>query len=235
MTEATSESGSPLEQAVGHRFRQPRLLGEALTHSSAAGGAARRGGVGQGYERLEFLGDRVLGLVVADMLFRRFSSEEEGALARRLAVLVSSEALARVADVIELGRHLVLAKGEEESGGRANPATLADACEALIAALYLDGGLTAARGFVERHWTLLMDQDLRPPQDAKTALQEWAQGAGLPLPAYTVVATAGPAHEPLFTIEVRVEGHQPAVASGRSKRAAEQAAASSLLGRLSER
>ena len=124
---------------------------------------------------------------------------------------------------------MALARGEEDSGGRGNPAILADACEAVIAALYLDGGIEAARRFITRAWSELIEQDRRPPQDPKTTLQEWAQGAGRKLPSYVVVASEGPAHEPRFTVEVRVEGLPPALGEGRSKRAAEQAAAAAAL------
>jgi ribonuclease III len=212
-----------LAELLGHRFADPSLLRLATTHSSAsARGMAAN-------ERLEFLGDRVLGLVIADLLYRRFAAEEEGDLARRFAVLVSRESLAQVAGQIGLAPFLALARGEADSGGRANPAILADACEAVIAALYLGGGLEAARRFIEREWGGLVEQDRRPPQDAKTALQEWAQAAGLKLPSYVVVSSEGPAHDPLFTIEVRVDGLSPATGTGRSKRAAEQAAAAEAL------
>lgn len=220
-----------LAAKLDHRFERPDLLAQALTHPSAAAppGGRRRGRLSDRYERLEFLGDRVLGLVVADLLFHRFPDESEGALAKRLAVLVQRASLARVALTIDLGRHLVLSRGEDEAGGRANPGLLADACEAVIAALYLDGGMPAAARFIERQWLPLIEADLRPPQDAKTELQEWAQGVGLPLPVYETVKTEGPAHEPLFLVEVRVRGRPAASASGRSKRAAERAAAASLL------
>jgi ribonuclease-3 len=212
-----------LAETLGHRFADPSLLRLALTHSSAS----RRGLAAN--ERLEFLGDRVLGLAVAGLLYRRFAGEEEGDLARRFAVLVSRESLAQVAGQIGLAPYLSLARGEEDSGGRGNPAILADACEAVIAALYLDGGLDAAKRFIEREWASLVEQDRQPPQDAKTALQEWAQAEGRKLPSYVVVASEGPAHDPLFTVEVRVEGLAPATGAGRSKRAAEQAAAAEAL------
>jgi ribonuclease-3 len=229
MSAGTDDSLAGLAEALGHRFAAPSLLRLAVTHSSASGGGVTAN------ERLEFLGDRVLGLVIADLLYRRFSSEDEGHLARRFAVLVSRESLAQVAGRIGLAPSLALARGEEESGGRANPAILAAACEAVIAALYLDGGLEAARRFIEREWGALMEQDRRPPQDPKTALQEWVQAAGRRLPSYVVVSSEGPAHEPLFTVEVRVEGLPPASGTGRSKRAAEQAAAAESLRRaLSE-
>ncbi len=210
---------------LDHSFRRRALLGEALTHPSV-------GARGGGYERLEFLGDRVLALVVADMLLAAFPDEDEGALAKRLAELVRRETLAEVAASLGFGGFLTLSKGEEESGGRANPTVLADALEAAIGALYLDGGLAPAAAFVRRHWTAPMKAAEQPPEDAKTRLQEWAQGAGRPLPAYTTVDVAGPAHSPTFAVEVSVEDYPPAKASGRSKRAAEQAAAAVLLARV---
>ena len=229
----SAEDGATLSEALGHRFAQPDLLRRALTHPSAIGTGARQRDRGQDdYERLEFLGDRVLGLIIADLLFHRFPDESEGALAKRFAMLVRRESLARVAQRIDLGRHLLLSRGEMEAGGRESQTLLGDACEAVIGALYLDGGLEVAAAFVRRHWEPLMAEDLRPPQDAKTALQEWAQGAGLPLPVYRTVRTEGPPHEPLFAVEVQVQGQAPATGTGRSKRAAEQIAAETLLREL---
>ncbi len=225
---------SSLREILGHRFADPDLLQQALTHPSTFGAAAGRRH-GASYERLEFLGDRVLGLVVADMLYRSFPGESEGPLARRLAELARKEAIARVAESIDLGRHLVLSRGEEDGGGRQNPSLLADACEAVIGALYLDGGLEAARVFIEREWQPLLEENTRPPKDAKTALQEWAQGSGLPLPSYRIVASEGPPHDPVFEVEVEVAGRPPVTGSGRSRRAAEQAAASALLADVTER
>ncbi len=231
-----SDLAQELAGVLGHRFGQPDLLREALTHPSAvaAGRAAgpAREARRRDYERLEFLGDRVLGLVIADLLYRVFPAEVEGALARRLAVLAREDTLARVAAAAGLGAHLMLSRGEAGSGGRDNPTLLADACEAVIGALYLDGGLPAAARFIERYWRPLVAEDAQPPQDAKTALQEWAQGAGLPLPVYRILHTEGPAHEPRFVIEVTVRDRSPATATGRSKRAAEQAAAAALLEQL---
>jgi len=218
-----------LSELLGHRFRKPALLRQALTHASAAG---MRKSETASYERLEFLGDRVLGLIVADMLIDAFPREAEGALARRHAVLVSRESLAEVARGLDLGRFLVISRGEAEGGGRENPAMLADVCEAIIGALYRDGGLKAARAFVEPRWRALLHLDRKPPQDPKTALQEWAQGRGLPLPDYREVARAGPAHDPRFTVEVRVVGHESVEGEGRSKRLAEQAAARAMLDRV---
>ena len=213
---------------LGHRFATPTLLNEALRHPSVAAGRK------SSYQRLEFLGDRVLGLVVSDLLFRRFPNEPEGALAKRLAALVRQETLTRVSAGLDLSRHVVLARAEDEAGERDNPALMADVCESLIGALYLDGGLEAARRFIEAHWTPLLEADLTPPQDAKTALQEWAQARSLPLPDYRELARDGPAHEPRFTVEVAVVGQPPARGEGRSKRLAEQAAAACLLARLTD-
>ncbi|CAA7623634.1 RNase III [Candidatus Terasakiella magnetica] len=212
---------------LGHDFAQPGLLTQALTHPSAL--QNRRPKVSAPYERLEFLGDRVLGLVVADMLFQYFPQEAEGALARRHAALVRRETLADVAESLGLGNRLVMARGEEEAGGRSNPGTLADACEALIGALYADGGFEIAARFVRDRWQPRMEEVLAPPKDAKTALQEWAQGLGKKLPVYTTLGTEGPAHEPAFLIGVEVEGVAPATGRGPSKRVAEQAAATAML------
>ncbi|MGE0724634.1 MAG: ribonuclease III, partial [Alphaproteobacteria bacterium] len=166
--------------------------------------------------------------VIADILLQRFPSEPEGHLARRLAALVRRDALAEVARRIDLGRYLLLSRGEEEGGGRTKAGTLADCQEAVIGALYLDGGLEAAAAFIRRHWEDRLAQR-NPPRDPKTALQEWAQGRGLPLPRYETVASEGPDHAPAFTVSVTIEGHDPATATGSSKRIAERAAAESLL------
>lgn len=212
-----------LAAVLGHQFSRPELLREALTHPSARG---RRGRDHRGYERLEFLGDRVLGLIVAELLFGRFPRENEGALTRRHTGLVRREALTQVAEAAGLGAHILLSPGEDAAGARANQSVLADVCEAVIAALYLDGGLPAAAKFVERWWQpQLASLGAAPPRDPKTGLQEWAQGRGLPLPAYKTIATEGPAHRRTFTVTVSVEGLAPATATGASKRAAEIAAA----------
>jgi ribonuclease-3 len=213
-----------LETALGHRFGHPVLLDQALTHSSVK--AQRRGG--GSYERLEFLGDRVLGLVIAEMLLKAYPDEAEGALARRHAELVRKETLASVAGEVDLAPHVRLPVIEERDA-RSNPNLLADVCEAVIAALYLDGGFEVARAFVKRHWQPRMAAALAPPKDAKTALQEWAQGRGKKLPAYRLVKSEGPPHQPVFTVAVEVDGFTEITASGTSKRQAEAVAAASLL------
>lgn len=213
-----------LADTLGYAFKRPELLDQALTHPSAAANAA--------YERMEFLGDRVLGVVIAEMVYRSFPAEPEGSLARRYTALVRREALARVAEEIGLGQHLRISRGEAGQGGRGNRNLLADACEAVIAALFLDGGFETARGFIERRWQPLLAEQAEPPQDAKTALQEWAQGQGLPLPSYRLITSEGPAHDPVFDMEVSVPGHGAAQGRGRSRRAAESDAAALLLRRL---
>ena len=217
-----------LAEALGHRFARPELLTEALTHRSAARAELHP----FGYERLEFLGDRVLGLIIADLLLKNFPDAPEGDLSRRLSGLVRREALEEVAVGLELGRFLHLAEGEARTGGRENAGIRADACEAVIGALYLDGGLVAARRFILANWAPLLEKAGTAARDPKTRLQEWTQARKLPLPDYRVVAEAGPAHDPMFTIEAVVKGEKPARAKAGSKRSAEQDAARKLLARI---
>ncbi|MDP6896454.1 MAG: ribonuclease III [Rhodospirillales bacterium] len=214
---------SRLEDRLGHRFRTPALLQHALTHASTTTDRL------QSNERLEFLGDRVLGLIIADMLFETFPHEPEGDLGYRFTALARRESLARVAQEIDLGASIVMSDGERETGGAAKDGLLANACEAVIAALYQDGGLAAAQYFVERYWTPLLAEDHRPRKDPKTALQEWAQAKGHALPRYQTVHQSGPDHQPIFRVEVRIGEGAPATGEGASKRAAEQAAAEQLL------
>ena len=217
---------SLLMAEIGHIFNYSDLLRHALTHSSLVGDDSRHI---KSNERQEFLGDRVLGLIVADMLITRFPNENEGDISRRHADLVRMETLGRVAGDLDLGRHIKMSRGEEQNGGRENSSLLSDVCEAVIAALYQDGGLEVARTFIERHWAPLIEENLLPPKDAKTALQEWAQAEGHPLPLYTETGRDGPDHDPFFTVEVAVTGLEPASGNGGSKRLAEQAAAAKLL------
>ncbi|MDA0241030.1 MAG: ribonuclease III [Proteobacteria bacterium] len=217
---------SDLMAALGHKFKQPALLQQALTHTSVT---QRQGLRGQSNERLEFLGDRVLGLVIAELLLNRFPDENEGSIAPRHTALVRREALARVARKIKLGSYLMIDRGEEVSGGRSNPGMLANACEAVIAALYLDGGLAVAKKFIETRWTDMLEETQAPPRDDKTTLQEWAQGRKLDIPNYREIDRSGPDHAPLFTVEVEVVGFPSMQATGPSKRAAEQAAAAIML------
>jgi ribonuclease III len=234
-TAAVGSAGDDLAQRIGHVFARPALLVEALTHPSAVAPPRRRGrrrAAQRHYERLEFLGDRVLGLVIADLLWHRFETESEGPMTRRMADLVRGETVARVALEIGLDRHLVLSPIEAAAGAAKNPSILADVCEAVIAAIYLDGGLPVASAFVRRWWEPLIDEHTSPPRDPKTRLQEWAQARGLGLPAYRLVATEGPDHAPRFTVAARVAQSDEATATASSKRAAEAEAAAALLALL---
>ena len=220
--------GTVLEERIGYRFKDGALLDCALTHISALKGARNRAG---SYQRLEFLGDHVLGLVISDVLFRAFPKADEGELSRRLADLVRKETCAEIAVTIELGAAIKLGSSEANAGGRKRPAILADVCEALIGAVYLDGGYPAAEGLVERLWQVRMQAKAQPLRDPKTVLQEWAQARGLPTPVYREVARTGPDHSPEFRVAVQLPNFAPAEGSGRSKRAAEQAAAAAMLAR----
>ena len=217
-----------LTALLGHSFRDPALLQRALRHPSAADEAV------DSYERLEFLGDRVLGLIIAEKLLARFPEESEGDIARRHTALVRRDTATEIATAIGLGAHLDLSKGEHAAGTRDNPAILADALEALLGALYLDGGLPAAGAFIDRHWADRVATMRHPPLDPKTALQEWAQARSLPLPCYRETAREGPAHAPNFTVSVTIEGNGDTTARGSSKRRAEQAAAAAMLERLGD-
>jgi ribonuclease-3 len=215
-----------LQQRIGYRFKDRGLLEHALTHKSRAAEDVS-GGVYDN-ESLEFLGDAVLGLVVADLLFRRYPDYTEGQKSKIKASVVSTQSLARHADTIRLGDHLLLGRGEEKTGGRFKQALLADSYEALIAAVYLDGGLPAAAAFLERELSAAIatgsQQDV-VGMDYKSALQERLQGAGRPLPEYRVAAASGPDHRKVFTIEIVVSGEVLATATGRAKKEAEQEAA----------
>ncbi len=216
-----------LADRLGHRFDDPALLAEALTHSSLDGGRKKKRSPDN--DRLEFLGDRVLGVVVADHLLRTFPDADAGALARRYNSLVRRETLARIARGLDLGAFLRMSRSEEDSGGRNKTAILADACEAVIAAIYLDGGLDAASAFIMRHWEPLVGRDGQARKDPKTALQEWAHARGAHPPMYEEVERSGPAHDPHFVIQASLEGWPPARGEGSSKRRAQQAAAEALL------
>src|SRR5262245_42893040 len=214
------------EKRIGYRFNNPALLEQALTHISALTGARNRAG---SYQRLEFLGDHVLGLVVSDMLFRAFAKADEGEMSRRLADLVRKEACADVGRAIDLGAAIRLGSSEANAGGRSRIAILADVCEAMIGAVFVDGGYPAAAALIERLWSERMRTPARPLRDSKTVLQEWAQARGLPTPAYREVERKGPDHNPEFRVTVELPNLVPAEGLGRSKRAAEQAAATAML------
>ena len=216
------------EDRIGYRFKDAALLEQALTHISALTGQRNRSG---SYQRLEFLGDHVLGLVISDMLFGAFPKADEGELSRRLADLVRKEACADVARAIDLGEAIRLGASESNAGGRGRTAILADVCEALIGAVFIDGGYEAASEVIERLWEQRMRAPARPLRDSKTILQEWAQARGLPTPNYREVERKGPDHNPEFRVTVELPNRAPAEGLGRSKRSAEQAAAAAMLTR----
>ena len=224
--QAQNHVQSQAQTWLGHEFIRPELLAEALTHRSAAGAK----GVGSN-ERLEFIGDRVLGLIVAEWLIERFPHEQEGKLGPRLAALVSKPALAAIAEAHGVAEMISVAPGEARRGVSGQANVLADALEALIGALYLDAGFSCAREFVRRVMEDVLVAQGAPPKDPKTALQEWALKRALPLPVYTVVGQSGPSHAPSFVIRVAV-GAASAEATAGAKRAAEQEAARNLLGVL---
>jgi ribonuclease III len=216
---------SGLEERIGYRFADRTLLEKAMTHISALSGGSRT----NSYQRLEFLGDHVLGLVISDMLYRAFPKANEGELSRRLADLVRKETCADVARAMELGPALKLGNSESHAGGRLRSTILADACEALVGAVFLDGGYPSAEALIERFWKERMLKPLRPLRDPKTILQEWAQARGLPTPSYKELARTGPHHSPKFRIAVELPDRPAAEGMGTSKRAAEQAAAAQML------
>lgn len=216
-----------LETKLGHRFKSVALLERALTHASVRGGKIAR----SDNERLEFIGDRVLGLAIVEILNEQYPDASEGELARRYNRLVRGEACAKVSRAIGLGEHLILSDSEADSGGREKTTILADAVEAVLGAVFLDGGFDKARTVVRKLWETQTGAAPEVTVDPKSALQEWAQGQGLALPKYSVVARKGPDHAPRFTAEVMISGRPPAQGEGASKRIAEQAAASALLQR----
>ena len=212
--------------ALDHDFADPGLLEQALTHPSA-GSAARPDN-----QRLEFLGDRVLGLIIAGALLRAYPAESEGSLAPRLNALVRRETLAEIAEEIALARCIRLGPRESIGTGRRRAAILADAMEALIAALYLDGGLGAAERFVLARWRRRIEAPAVAPSDAKTRIQEWAQARGMGPPAYEELGRSGPDHAPRFVISASIETGETAEGEAASKKQAEQAAAAALLARI---
>lgn len=213
------------EAAIAYRFKDPVLLDRAMTHRSAAHGNA----AAWSNERLEFLGDRVLGLVIVEALLVRFPELREGELAPRLNALVSRDTCAVVGAELGLGNYLIVDQSERSTGGTTKRSLLANAAEAVIGAVYLDGGLKAAEKFIVKHWAVLLKASHDKPRDAKSALQEWAQGEGLPTPTYRHDAREGPDHAPVFTATVLIEGHGPVSGSGASKQHAERAAAQKML------
>ncbi len=225
----TTASKHPLEERLNYQFRNPALLQQALTHPSKA---LTKDGSPYNNQRLEFLGDAVLGVLIAHMLYHLYPSEPEGDLSRRLVGLVNGEMVTQVASQLNLGEYLVISASDVDAGGRSLSSNLEDACEALIGAIFLDGGLEALQPIIETYWKPLALQNRIPPKDPKTALQEWAQARSLPLPQYQVISETGPSHAPQFTIVVSVEGGMQAEASAGAKKLAERLAAEQLLEQL---
>jgi ribonuclease-3 len=222
-----------LTKGIGHAFTRSELAAEALTHRSALDRQAElKAAFPHGNERLEFLGDRVLSLAMAELLLRRFPHEREGELARRHAAAVRAGTLVEIAEEIGLGAHIRLGDSEKARNGVVKPNILADALEALLGAVFLDAGFAAAAASIERLWGERLSSHATAPRDPKTTLQEWAQARRLPLPAYKEVGREGPAHAPVFVVDVTIKGHEPSRGRGGSKREAERLAASALLERL---
>lgn len=221
-----AKSTEALSERLGYVFQDRALLERALTHGSALSGRVTHLDT---YQRLEFLGDRVLGLTIAEMLIETYPHAEEGELSRRLNQLVRKETCADVARDLDFGPFLRMGESESRSGGRTKKAVLGDVCEAVIGALYLDGGHDVAARFVRTHWAERMQAQKVARRDAKTALQEWAQARKAGTPVYAMMARTGPDHAPIFTIEVRVEGVAPCQAQGASKKIAEHEAATAML------
>lgn len=215
-----------VEQTLGYVFQNRDWLKRALTHSSSVDD--------KNYERLEFLGDRVLGLVMAHALFEHFPAESEGGLARRHSALVQGRTIALIGQQNGIGEYIIMSVAERASGGGEKENIVADVMEALFGAVYLDGGLDAARGVILRLWGNNIDTLTEAPMDPKTELQEWVQARGWPLPVYDIIDKTGPDHAPEFVIEVRVEGQVPIAASGPSRRQAEKTAARTMLRHLKE-
>ena len=233
---ATDVDLAALADKIGHTFGRAELAAEALTHRGALDRRSDlKTAFPHGNERLEFLGDRVLSLAVADLLLRRFPQEHEGELARRHAALVRAETLVEIATTIGLGADIRLGESERGQSDGVRPTILADALEALLGAVFLDAGFAVSAACVARLWGDRLTSQAAAPRDPKTALQEWAQARRLPLPAYREVGREGPPHAPLFVVDVAIKGHEPAQARGGSKREAERLAAITLLERLNQR
>ena len=224
---AAARKYKDLEARLGYHFRSRDLIKKALTHASVRQSPGKR----RDNERLEFLGDRVLGLAIAELLWEVYPNAAEGELARLYNRLVRGRTCAAVARELDLGPLLVLSEAEADSGGRGKETILADACEAVLGAVFLEAGYETARQVVRTLWGARVGASAADLADAKSLLQEWAQGQGLDLPAYVEVDRQGPDHAPLFTAEVRIRGRKPTRGEGASKRAAEQAAATAMLAR----
>ncbi len=216
-----------IEEIVGHIFTNSNILIQALTHPSTK----KNSGINKDYERLEFLGDSVLSLLISEILFVHFANEDEGSLAKRRAMTVSKETLSDCSAKLGLGEYIILGSGEEQTGGRTNKANLENVFEAIVGALYIDGGLEAARAFIEKNLAPYIFDHKDAPKDPKSKLQEWAQKNGHPLPKYDVVSITGPAHQPEITIALSVADMNTTKTSY-SKKDAERLAAEEIVNKL---
>lgn len=221
------KTSASLEQKIGHRFKDKNWLVQALTHVSAIA----HGKVKVSYQRLEFLGDHVLGLVISDLLVREFPRAQEGELSQRLSDLVRKESCVKVGIELDLGAYIYFGSNEAKSGGRHKNSIIADVCEAVIGAVFVDGGYEAAAQFVEKYWRERALSSKNRLRDPKTLLQEWGQARGLPPPAYRQIERKGPDHKPIFRIAVDLPGLDAAEGEGKTKRDAQQAAATAMLER----
>ncbi len=217
----STEDINEIEKVIGYSFKEKSWLIQALTHPSLSGEPS--------YQRLEFLGDRVLGLVIATWLFKDYSDEDEGRLNRRFSSLVRGETLSEMALSLTLDKHIRMTPAAQSENTHKKPAVLADICEAMIGAMYSDGSLIVAEKFIHTHWSELMKNGPSHSKDSKTLLQEWTQKRSLSLPRYMEISRTGPAHQPMFTIEVSIENYGSAQAMGTSKQQAQQEAAQLLL------
>lgn len=206
-----------LQEIIGHNFKDETLLKTALTHSST--------GARHNYERLEFLGDRVLGLVVSETLYEKFPDEPEGHLAKRLSALVQGSFLAQISREIGLGQYIIFSESEAASGGAENENILADVFESVIGALYLDSNYDTCRNLIKKLWGDRFDIMEKPPQHPKTKLQEWAQSKNLPLPKYKIIKQSGPDHAPVFELSLSLDGYEDIIVTGPSRQEAEKQAA----------
>lgn len=215
-----------ITKVIGYSFSDISLIRTALTHPSFSSDT------NQNYERLEFLGDRVLGLIVSDLLYKYFVEEKEGDLAKRLSYFVRREFVAKIANEIGINEFIILAQSEKDSGGQNKPAILCDILEAVIGAIFIDGGYKASYDFIYYNWGKYLDEDIKPFKDAKTDLQEKVQSLKLSLPVYELVSVEGPDHDPKFTMSVKIDGYEKLEATGKSKKLAEQKVAKKMLEKL---
>jgi ribonuclease-3 len=223
-----------LNESIGYNFNNLDLLKEALTHPSITIRENHNDKLlsKKNYERLEFLGDSILGMIITEFLLKEYPNEKEGNLAKRRSALVCGEALSKIALQLKIGDYMYMTEGEDHSGGRTNESNLENALEALIGAIYQDSGLEEVRNFIYRFWLPLTYEMKEPPRDPKTSLQEWAQKLGKPIPEYKTIDTQGPSHSPMFTVSVKVAGLEPVTAIASTKRIAERLAAKLLLQKI---